>query len=342
MRYPQSKEKSAELLRAVLTQMAHHDAAFHPHTFTIWYEHLAGMNLGLTEALQTCVREQPRLDDAAIARLYGDHVAEIDAGSVQRTSEAIQNVIAEVAASAARTGNRAGSFGADLTELDTALQDRQADAPDLTQTVQRTLASTALMQEAASALSRQVESSQGEIDRLRKDLTRAREEALVDPLTQVVNRRGFDLQLTAMLTQPEQAWRNHALVMFDIDRFKTVNDTYGHVMGDRLLQAVAAGLQAGVTESGLRIARYGGEEFALLMPNSNAQAATACAESLCARIRAMKVRDRRSQNVVLTVTVSAGVGVMRAGDDATSFVARADAALYAAKEAGRDRVKCAT
>ncbi len=339
MRYQQSKERSAELLRAALAQMANHDAAFHPHTFAVWYEHLGGINRALTEALQASLRKNPRLDDEAVAHLYREHVAEIDAATVARASDAIQTVIANVATTAARTGSEAGAFGTQLSDLGHALQNPEAHGEALAQAVHRTLASTASMQEAANALSQQVEASQGEIDRLRKDLTRAREEALVDPLTQTINRRGFDRQLASLLALPPEAGRSHALVMFDIDRFKTVNDTYGHVMGDRLLQAVAATLQAGLTEPDLRMARYGGEEFALLLPNSSVAAASACAESLCARIRVMKVRDRRSQSVVLTVTVSAGVSLAQSDDDAAVFIARADAALYAAKAAGRDCVR---
>ena len=126
--------------------------------------------------------------------------------------------------------------------------------------------------------------------------------------------------------------------MMDIDHFKRVNDTHGHVMGDRILQAVAEVMRTNVTDPSHSVARYGGEEFAILMPQSTLDEAAAVAELIRHRVGDMKVRDRRTQNVVLTVTISGGVAAMAPGDDASSLVARADELLYAAKAAGRDRV----
>ena len=112
--------------------------------------------------------------------------------------------------------------------------------------------------------------------------------------------------------------------MFDIDRFKAVNDTCGHVMGDRVLQGVAEALGSGVQDPTHCLARYGGEEFALVLPHCTQTAAIALAESCRERVKAMRVRDRRTQSVVLSVTISAGVTALQPGDDAQSFIARAD------------------
>ena len=191
---------------------------------------------------------------------------------------------------------------------------------------------------AKAALQEQVEHSRREIDRLREDLNRARDEALIDPLSLVFNRKGFDQRVQALLDTPVTPGRVHCLVMMDIDRFKLVNDTHGHVMGDRILQAVAEVMRTTVTDSSYSVARYGGEEFAILLPQSTLDTAMALAEKVRQRVADMKIRDRRTQHVVLTVTISGGVAAMASGDDASSLVARADKLLYAAKAAGRDRV----
>lgn len=86
MRYTESRERSAEVLRAALALMGQHDAAFNPLAFAVFYEHVAGINARLSQAIQACLRTEPRLGDATIARLYRDHVNDIDEAALQQAS----------------------------------------------------------------------------------------------------------------------------------------------------------------------------------------------------------------------------------------------------------------
>ena len=336
MRYTEPRERSAELLRAALAQMGKHDAAFNPITFAVWYEHAAGSNARLNQAVDACLRTEPRFSDQTIARLYREFVSEVDELSMERASGELQRLMTGMAETAARTGSQAGTFGDQLSGLTDALHGSKTDA--LEPLLGQAIAGTAEMRASAAALQQQVESGRREIDRLRDDLSRARTEALIDPLSRVLNRKGFEQRIQALLGTPVTPGHAHCLVMMDIDRFKQVNDTHGHVMGDRILQAVAEVMRTTVTDPKHSVARYGGEEFAILMPQSTLDAAAAAAELIRHRVGDMKVRDRRTQHVVLTVTISGGVAAMAAGDDASSLVTRADELLYAAKAAGRDRV----
>ncbi len=336
MRYTEPRERSAELLRAALAQMGRHDAAFNPITFAVWYEHTAGINARLNRAIDECLRTEPRLSDATMARLYREFVSEVDEVSMERASGDLQRLMAGMAETAARTGSQAGTFGDQLSGLTEALHGNKPDT--LATLLDQAMAGTAEMRASAAALQQQVENSRREIDRLRDDLSRARDEALIDPLSRVLNRKGFDQRVQALLDMPVTPGHAHCLVMMDIDRFKLVNDTHGHVMGDRILQAVAEVMRTTVTDPNHSVARYGGEEFAILMPQSTMDAAAAVAELIRHRVGDMKVRDRRTQHVVLTVTISGGVAAMEPGDDASNLVARADELLYAAKSGGRDRV----
>jgi diguanylate cyclase len=200
------------------------------------------------------------------------------------------------------------------------------------------LEGTAEMKSSAVALQQQVASSRQGIERVRGELSRARDDALIDPLTRVLSRNGFDRRLAQMLAQPPGPQRSHWLVMLDIDRFKAVNDNYGHVMGDRVLQAVAEVLRGCVADPAHCVARCGGEEFAMLLPHCTPELALALAETGRQRVKAPQLRDLRGRSVVLIVTISAGIAAMREGDDAQELIARADAALHAARQAGRDRV----
>ena len=339
MRYTEPKARSAEILRVALGRMGQHDAALNPLSFTLWYEYAAGINPKLKAAVDGLLVDQPRLDDDAVARLYADHIAAPTEAGMQQISTDLQRVMNGVAQSATEAGRQAGTFGAQLTDLSEALQSN--DIAKLTPHLNEALAGTVEMQSSAEALRHQVAASQNEIAKLRNDLNRARGEALVDPLTGVLNRKGFELRLEALLAEPVAEGESHCLVMLDIDHFKKVNDTHGHLIGDRVIQALGEVLKITATMPGSTCARYGGEEFAVLVPSTTPAEGFKLAELLRNRVKAMKVRNRSTNEVVLTVTVSAGIAMATAGEEASSLIARADAALYRSKQSGRDRVTAA-
>lgn len=339
MKYRESKEQSAELLRQVLASMGQHDAAYNPVTYTVWFEHAAGINNRLSQGIAQAMQHKPRLGDVDMWQLYGSFVADLDAQAMQRISGELQRMMAGMADSASRTGSQAGAYTDELQSLTAALN--SGDGTMLGPAVARIIASTAQMKETTQALALQLNVSQQEITRLKAELTRTRDDSFKDALTGVLNRKGFDKRLADMLAQPLPEGHTHGLIMLDADRFKAINDTHGHVMGDRVLQALGEVLRGVVGPEGYSVARYGGEEFAVLMPDRSLAQCQQLAELVCERTRAMKIRDRRTKEVVLRVTISAGVATMQPGDDAQTLTARADGALYQSKQAGRDRVTCA-
>jgi diguanylate cyclase (GGDEF)-like protein len=161
-------------------------------------------------------------------------------------------------------------------------------------------------------------------------------QALVDGLTGLANRRQAEERLHSEFSRARRLGDPVALIVGDIDHFKSVNDRYGHPTGDAVLCQFADVLREAVREIDVA-ARWGGEEFAVLLPGSNAAGAAVVAE---------RVRDRLAQRVTLSphgapvrVTASFGVAAFpETADSATELLAAADAALYAAKRSGRDRV----
>ncbi len=157
-----------------------------------------------------------------------------------------------------------------------------------------------------------------------------------DELTGLINRREFDRVLAEETERALRFKRPLALVMCDLDYFKSVNDTHGHPAGDAVLKAAAGVLLAGVRTID-RVARVGGEEFAILLMETDRADALIAAERMVATMRAKKIS--LPDGKIASVTLSAGVSVFPLqGNDAASLVKSADEALYMAKRAGRDRV----
>ncbi|MHC2067602.1 GGDEF domain-containing protein [Bremerella sp. T1] len=155
-------------------------------------------------------------------------------------------------------------------------------------------------------------------------------ESRTDPLTGLSNRRALDDSLESLFAMKERYELTFSLCILDVDHFKKINDEYGHLEGDRVLQEVATLIDTCVRETDV-VTRYGGEEFVILMPSTDLAGGMIFAE----RVRAA-VEDR------LKVTLSGGVAQASASDEPQTLIARADAALYRAKSNGRNSIYCHT
>lgn len=173
-------------------------------------------------------------------------------------------------------------------------------------------------------------------ERIEKDQAALAELATRDPLTGLLNRRELLRRLREELDRSRRYERPCALLLLDIDRFKSVNDTWGHPAGDAVLRALAGTVLDSVRASD-HVGRYGGEEFAVLLPETGAEGALTLAERVRAAIAATPIAVSSERSIA--VTASIGVA-LRPGDaaDVESLVACADRALYRAKQNGRNAV----
>jgi diguanylate cyclase len=165
---------------------------------------------------------------------------------------------------------------------------------------------------------------------LERQLAGVREEASLDPLTKVGNRRHFERALSDQLRRPK---RQFVLAIFDVDEFKQINDTGGHETGDRVLKVIASGLKMSVRPDDV-VSRIGGDEFAMLVSGLTLRQAEHRLRSVLAKLEAAveeAVEVRR-------VTLSCGAAEYSAGDTMQSLMSRADQALYDAKRQGKNRV----
>jgi two-component system cell cycle response regulator len=175
------------------------------------------------------------------------------------------------------------------------------------------------------------------------ELTRADNERLealahVDPLTQLLNRRALIVKLVAELERVRRYNAPLSVLMIDVDHFKLVNDTHGHLAGDQVLEAIGT-LLSRAARTVDTVARYGGEEFAIVLPETGEQGAVAFAERLRTKIEANPFTIGRGQDLHLTISVGVTTFPGAAGNTAEDLLDTADQALYRAKQDGRNLVR---
>ncbi|MBL8881170.1 MAG: GGDEF domain-containing protein, partial [Phycisphaerales bacterium] len=205
------------------------------------------------------------------------------------------------------------------------------DAEAVRVMVETLSAATKRVRDENSALENQLAETTDELGKLREHLEQVRREAMTDGLTNLANRKAFDEALDSACKGPV------TLAIVDIDHFKSFNDTWGHQTGDQVIRYVASVIGR-VAETGERLAaRYGGEEFAVIFPGETPGVALQALEQAREEISS-RILKRRSTNEDLgAITISGGIAQKLADETPAMLLERADEALYASKNAGRNR-----
>jgi len=187
-----------------------------------------------------------------------------------------------------------------------------------------------------STLTTRLGALESEATELRKRISAERSQSLLDPLTGIPNRLAYQERSTQELARWKRFKTPLCLFVWDVDKFKNVNDTYGHKAGDKVLTTIAKLLHTQIRETDF-LARYGGEEFAMLTSGAELDAARELAEKLR---KAVETCGFHFRGEAVTITISCGISAFRDGDSVESAFERADKAMYRAKQAGRNRIVC--
>jgi len=187
----------------------------------------------------------------------------------------------------------------------------------------------------SKSLKEELDSANQEMDQLRKELVQVRESAATDALTGLLNRGAFDNALNDLIAKTDSA--ESCLVMLDLDHFKQVNDTHGHLIGDSVLK-FTGNLLKKHAESHHFSARYGGEELAIIMPDTTLKKSAEIAEKIRVALESSRLKKKNSSESIGKITVSIGISRLIKNDTFEDLIMRADKALYQAKETGRNKI----
>jgi diguanylate cyclase len=222
----------------------------------------------------------------------------------------------------------AGATGRLNSEIDA--NALQAMVTDLT-------GATARVQNENRTLERKLADSTAEVSRLREHLEQVRRDATTDGLTNLSNRKAFDEELERACAEADAEGHVVTLAVLDIDHFKTFNDTWGHQTGDQVLRYVASVIGR-VGAPPRFAARFGGEEFAIIFCQESARQVERTLDDIRLEVASRTLKRRSTNEDLGAITLSASFAERRKGESIHSTVDRADAALYASKRGGRNRV----
>ncbi len=309
-----------------------------PKTYALWYAYAAGSNAKLVERVDGVISSTGGLTDFDIATISQELLEQTPVESARHNiGQAIEKEIESVLDIIQQSVKNSDSYHASLSEAGKQLP-HAVNGEELTVLVATLVEENKRMAATAQELNQGLKDSQNQIANLNKELEDIQTQCLRDPLTAISNRRAFDQRLAEALDDAARNGNKLCLAMADIDHFKKVNDTYGHQVGDAVLQ-----MFAGIIDNNIKgqdmVARYGGEEFAIILPETDLFAAYNLLVKIKYALKSAELKIEGSDRVISDITASFGVTRYEPGMSVRDLVEQADKFLYEAKHAGRDRVK---
>ena len=336
MRYYHSLEEAAEYLRMTLKLLGQYDLPSNPVNYTVWYEYASKLNPQLMTAVEGKLAEAKPVTGKETDAWFHEYVVLRGQELVLSVKSEFIKILQEVFGDLSTAGGEVSHFGKSLARFSDDI--KAADDPEtLENTLKDLLLEVKKVEQSSAALELQLKQADKQVENLQSRLKEVEQHAIVDPLTNLYNRRAFEEKLPIHMAQSSKTGKNLTLLMIDIDYFKRVNDTYGHLTGDDLLRIIAKTLKDFVKGQDI-VCRYGGEEFVVLLPDTPLEGAVTVAEKVRKHFAQMSWKQKSTGVSMGKVTLSAGVSLFRKGETMKAFIQRADVALYRSKRSGRNRV----
>ena len=329
-------ERTMSLGDRALAHIRAHRTSAKPRAYEFWFAYVSGAQPALTRSVNDILTRTGSITQAEIDELYERFLNA--SRSLSSTEKATTHLITEMGQiDRALLSAHESLTGYCKTLMRASVDLERPGGAGIETLVADLLRQTNDTERVNRRLADRLAEAMAEMATLRDRLEALRTESQCDPVTGVLSRRTFDISLADFLVRARKTGKPFSLAMIDIDHFKAVNDSFGHLTGDQVLRLVATTIRQHVKGHDV-VARFGGEEFALLLPETNLPEAYAVAEKVRLAVMSRELVKRSTGENLGKITVSIGVSLWSREDSATTLIERADRNLYLAKNSGRNCV----
>jgi diguanylate cyclase len=338
--YPERVIEARSFADAAIATIQQYEIAATPDNYRLWYEYHAGYSSQLRRTIDVIISNNAAFDDRTLHDLYANFFSSVkEEQAVRETSVRVQQTLQDLIGLAEASRLDAQHFGATLSGV--ASTDFGRSIESLKELILNLVGETQRMAGRNEQAGLRLRESADKIEALERNLENAIRDATIDALTGVANRKSFEAEMRKLAGDAMNSGDELALLMIDVDHFKSVNDKWGHQTGDLVLRHVAQTVQQSVRGED-HVARYGGEEFAVILPRTDTDSAVLVGHNIRKALGRACLRMDGVPDTTLTtipVTISIGVSCYEPGDPLSEWIGKSDAALYRAKREGRDCVR---
>ena len=308
-----------------------------PENYIVWYSYYSDSNPDLKKTIDILKTNKRKIDNDITLQLYKKYYTfEIEGENFLKTAQKTDTVIHDLKKYLSDYSDKTNEYGTELLGVSNEIS-QEVPIEKLQNIVSKLIGSTSDIQNHNQFLQNKLEKSQKEVDSLKQNVEHLRIEATTDNLTGIANRKLFEATLLKDMAQSVEEGKPLSLLMIDIDHFKKFNDTHGHLVGDQVIRLVAQTLSKYTPNNGLP-SRYGGEEFTIVLPELTILEAQKIANDIRLSMASKLIQNRKTGDSLGKITISIGATSFKFGESMVDFIERADEALYAAKNTGRNRV----
>lgn len=336
MNAKEPQQESDRRFKLALPLMTKHSIPLTPENYKIWYHYVSGTNKELMEKIDSIIKHKEPFHERTNEMLYQRFFVEKQEkkliGIQKSLQQTLLDILRELIGISGQTKKYESAVLASVEKLSEGMSSK-----DIRSVLGNVLIATKEIRKSVNTVQQRLKETKDTLEVIQKEIEESKSEMLIDFMTGVLNRKGFSETLQRLVIHSTQL----CLLMIDIDHFKSVNDKYGHVVGDEVLKFIAKKIQNAVKGTDV-IARYGGEEFAAILPETPLMGATKVAEHVRTSFKQLKLKIKSKKEDLGEITVSIGAAQYRPGESLKEFIDRADQALYFAKDSGRNRVATET
>ncbi len=322
---------------AAIPQMIELKIPVSPHNYTLWYRYTAGEDAELNSLIDNLIKRGESFSEENLSMLFSQFCEDLSSHEIDELRDKLMELVTEIFFSTKNIAGKSTSLGNNL--INSALEFANADSiDDIKETLSNVIVQTRDFGEEAIHIGNVLKKNQTEINQMQIAIKSLKEDVRRDELTNIYNRKAFDETLEKMISLGKRKKSPFSLLLVDIDHFKQVNDTYGHLIGDEVLIFMAKQLGSLIRKEDM-LARFGGEEFVLILPETQLIDALTVANNIVNFFSSTTLKYKTAPKSVGIVTVSIGVAEYKIGETGKELCSNADKALYEAKNDGRNCVR---